>query len=191
MWTSAYAHVTERPERERVRDPDPRTVELARRGDLPAFEELVRMFQADVYAFARHLTGDRTLAEDVTQETFLRAFRFLGGFKRDRRFGSWLFSIARNCAMDALRTRHRTSAMSAERLAHSGADASARAELDAALRSVSSEHREAFLLVEVFGLSHQETADVLGIAVGTVKSRMFRARQALCSAIADHEEEAT
>jgi RNA polymerase sigma-70 factor (ECF subfamily) len=68
------------------------------------------------------------------------------------------------------------------------ADPSARAELDAALRAVSSDHRETFLLVEVFGLSYQETADVLGVAVGTVKSRMFRARQALCAAIADVEE---
>jgi RNA polymerase sigma-70 factor (ECF subfamily) len=68
------------------------------------------------------------------------------------------------------------------------ADPAARAELESALRSVSGEHREAFLLVEVFGLSYQETADVLGVAVGTVKSRMFRARKALCLAIADEEE---
>jgi RNA polymerase sigma-70 factor (ECF subfamily) len=69
-------------------------------------------------------------------------------------------------------------------------DASTRAELDAALEAVSAEHRDAFLLVEVFGLSYQEAADVLGVAVGTVKSRMFRARRALCAAIAVDEEEA-
>ena len=79
-----------------MRDPDPRTVQRARRGDLLAFEDLVREFQADAFRFAWHLTRDRQLAEDVTQEAFLRAFRFLGGFRGDRKFGSWLFSIVRN-----------------------------------------------------------------------------------------------
>jgi RNA polymerase sigma-70 factor, ECF subfamily len=172
-----------------VRDPDPRTVQRARRGDLLAFEDLVREFQADAFRFAWHLTRDRQLAEDVTQEAFLRAFRFLGGFRGDRKFGSWLFSIVRNCAMDALRRSRRSDAPWEDQMApRSVADPTARAELEAALRAVSTEHREAFLLVEVFGLSYQETADVLGVAVGTVKSRMFRARQALCLAIADEEE---
>ena len=91
--------------------------------------------------------------------------------------------------MDALRSSRRSEAPWEDQLApRSVAEPTARAELEAALRSVSTEHREAFLLVEVFGLSYQETADVLGVAVGTVKSRMFRARQALCLAIADEEE---
>jgi len=174
-----------------VRDPDPRTVERARHGELPAFEELVRAFQADVFRFAWHLTRDHTLAEDVTQEAFLRAFRFMGGFRGEQKFGSWLLAIARNCAMDALRRQHRITRTLEASVQRTVADASARVELDAALRSVSPEHRETFLLVEVFGLSYQETADVLGLAVGTVKSRMFRARQALCKAIADVDEEAT
>ena len=169
-----------------MRDPDPRTVDRARRGDLLAFEELVRAFQADVFAFAWHLTRDRSLAEDVTQEAFLRAFRFLGGFRTDQRFGSWLFSITRNCAMDALRRQRRTVTWLLEDgAAHAIVDASARIELETALASVSVDHREAFLLVEVFGLTYQEAADVLGLAVGTVKSRMFRARKALSAAIAD------
>ena len=172
-----------------MRDPDPRIVQRARRGDLLAFEELVREYQADAFRFAWHLTRHRQMAEDVTQEAFLRAFRFLHGFRGDRRFGSWLFSIVRNCAMDALRREGRHGSASEEReRPRSVADASARVELAAALGAVSPEHREAFLLVEVFGLSYQETADVLGVAVGTVKSRMFRARQALCDAIADEEE---
>jgi RNA polymerase sigma-70 factor (ECF subfamily) len=163
-------------------------VQRARRGDLLAFEDLVREFQADAFRFAWHLTRDRQLAEDVTQEAFLRAFRFLGGFRGDRKFGSWLFSIVRNCAMDALRGQRRSDPWEDQIGPRSVADPSARAELEAALRAVSTEHREAFLLVEVFGLSYQETADILGVAVGTVKSRMFRARQALCLAIADEEE---
>ena len=171
-----------------MRDPDPRTVARAREGDLAAFEELVRLLQADVYAFAWHLTRDRTLAEDVTQDAFIRAFRFLKGFRGEQRFGSWLFRIVRNCAMDALRGRSRWTALLGDGPERSVSDPTARIQLDAALRAVSAEHREAFLLVEVFGLSYQEAADVLAVAVGTVKSRMFRARKALCDAIADDGE---
>jgi len=172
-----------------MRDPDPRTVQQARAGDLRAFEELVRLYQAEVFRFAWHLTRDRTLAEDVTQDTFLRAFRFIHGYRGGQRFGSWLFAIARNCSMDALRKRGTVVEHDA-RGTRVTPDASTRAELDAALAAVSAEHRDAFLLVEVFGLSYQEAADVLGVAVGTVKSRMFRARRALCAAIAVDDEQA-
>lgn len=176
----------ERPKGTRVRDADPRTLQRARGGDLPAFEELVREFQADVYRFAWHLTRDRDLAEDVTQDAFLRAFRFIEGFRGDRKFGSWLFSITRNCAMDALRRRRFPLVHELDREIEGAiGDATAHAELDAALRSISDEHREAFLLVEVFGLSYLEASDVLGVAVGTVKSRMFRARKALCAAMGE------
>ena len=173
-----------------MHDPDTRVVARARRGDLAAFEELVRECQADVYRFALYLTRDRAMAEDVTQETFLRAFRFIRGFRGGSRFSSWLLRIARNCSMDALR-RPRPEAPLDERLEPLGrpvADAAARTELQAALAAISPEHRESFLLTEVLGLSYQEVADVLGIRVGTVKSRMFRARQALCRALADEEE---
>ena len=171
-----------------MRDADPRTLDRARRGDLFAFEQLVREYQADVYRFAWHLTRDRELAADVTQDAFLRAFRFIDGFRGDRKFGSWLFSITRNCAMDSLRAGgsrscETGSARSRARLP----TPPSRAVLDEALRSISAEHRETFLLVEVFGLSYREAADVLAVAPGTVKSRMFRARQALCAAIAEDE----
>jgi RNA polymerase sigma-70 factor (ECF subfamily) len=173
-----------------MHDPDPRTLQRARSGDLVAFEELVRTYQAEVFRFAFHLTRDRTQAEDATQETFFRAFRFIDRFRGEQRFGSWLFAIARNCSYDALRTP-RSFPLEEDLVARPTVDANVRAELDAALRAISAEHREAFLLVEVFGLSYQEAADVLGIVVGTVKSRMFRARRALCAAIAGDEEALT
>ena len=167
-------------------------MQRARSGDLRSFEELVRTYQGEVYRFAWHLTRDRELAADVTQDAFLRAFRFIEGFRGDRKFGSWLFSITRNCAMDSLRAARFPLVRDEEReVEGSVTDATSRAVLDAALRSISVEHRETFLLVEVFGLSYQEASDVLGVAVGTVKSRMFRARQALCLAIAGDEEATT
>ena len=172
-----------------MQEPDPRTLARARQGDLAAFEELVRTYQAEVFRFARHLTRDRTAAEDVTQEAFLRAFRFIGGYRGETRFSSWLLRIARNCAIDAARKQHYPIVDQDARPERAGAIANAvvRAELDAALASLGNEHRETFLLVEVLGLSHREVADVLGVRVGTVKSRMFRARQALCRALDDEE----
>jgi RNA polymerase sigma-70 factor (ECF subfamily) len=165
-----------------VQDPDPRTLARAREGDLGAFEDLVRSYQADVWRFAYHFTRDRSLAEDVTQEAFLRAFRFLRSFRGDSKFTSWLFRIARNCAMDAIRRRKGPDAR--ETPPPLGPpDPEARAELHAALASVSDEHREPFLLIEVFGLSYQEAADVLHLRVGTVKSRMHRARLAMMHAL--------
>lgn len=170
-----------------MQDPDPRTLGRAREGDLGAFEELVRMYQADVWRFAYHFTRDRSLAEDVTQEAFLRAFRFLRSFRGDSKFTSWLFRIARNCAMDAIRARK--SHLAKEPLPTMGPpDPEARVELHAALEAVSDEHREPFMLIEVFGLSYQEAADVLHLRVGTVKSRMHRARHAMMSALAVEED---
>src|SRR5206468_6357651 len=182
--------VREGTRKDRMHDPDPRTLQRARSGDLSAFEKLVRAYQAEVFRFAVHLTRDRTLAEDETQETFLRAFRFIGRFRGEQRFGSWLIAIARNCSFDALRTP-RPVPLDDDLVAGTTADADVRAELDAALRAIPTDHRETFLLVEVFGLSYQEAADVPGVVVGTIKSRMFRARRALCAAIAGDEEALT
>lgn len=170
-----------------MQDPDPRTLARARQGDLGAFEDLVRAYQADVWRFAYHFTRDRALAEDVTQEAFLRAFRFLKGFRGDSKFTSWLFRIARNCAMDAIRARK--AHFEKEPPPPAGPTSpESRVELQAALAAVSDEHRDSFLLVEVFGLSYQEAADVLGVRVGTVKSRMHRARKAMMGALAVEED---
>jgi RNA polymerase sigma-70 factor (ECF subfamily) len=166
-----------------VNDPDPRTLSRARAGDTGAFEDLVRDYQADVWRFAYHFTRDRQMAEDVTQEAFLRAFRFLRTFRGDSKFTSWLFRIARNCAMDAIRRRSGQQ-LREQPPALGPPDPEARAELHAALSAVSPEHREPFLLIEVFGLSYQEAADVLHLRVGTVKSRMHRARHAMMAALA-------
>lgn len=173
-----------------MHDPDPRTLARAQGGDLGAFEELVRAYQADVWRFSYSFTRDRALAEDVTQEAFLRAFRFIRTFRGDAKFTSWLFRIARNCAMDAIRARKDHDERAQRQPAPIGpTDPEARAELNAALAAVSEDHREPFLLVEVFGLSYQEAADVLNVRVGTIKSRMHRARQAMMGALATEEED--
>ncbi len=173
-----------------MRDPDPRILARARAGDVDAFEELVRTYQGDLYRFAYSYTRDRALAEDATQEAFLRAYRFLPSFRGESRFGSWLFRIARNCALDLIRARRGQEERALRAPEPLGPpDASARVELHTALAAVSPEHREPFLLIEVFGLSYQEAADVLKLRVGTVKSRMHRARVAMMAALAVEEGE--
>jgi len=171
-----------------VQEPDPRTLVRARDGDLRAFEDLVRMYQADVWRFAYHLTGNRATAEDVTQEAFLRAFRFLRSFRGDSKFSSWLFRIVRNCSMDALKAR-RSLELRDYPQPPPATDPATRAEVWDAVRNLSREHLEPFVLIEVFGLSYQEAADVLQVRVGTVKSRMHRGRRVLIQGLTDHDVE--
>jgi RNA polymerase sigma-70 factor (ECF subfamily) len=158
-------------------EPDPRVIVAAAAGDEAAFTALMRSAQPHVWRFLRHLLGDEDLAADVTQETFVRAHGALGRFRHQARFSTWLFTIARNAAVDEQRRGARR-----QRLQHAlatprpAADASLGTEVRAALASLSPRLREAFVLVEVFGQPYQDAAEVLGVPTGTVKSRVFRAR---------------
>ena len=171
-----------------MHEPDPGTVRAAADGDLVAFEELVRAYQAEVWRFLRHLLGDAALAEDVTQETFLRVFQRLRTFRYRSRFSTWVFQVARNAGVDALRTRARQ-----ERLARvvpppravAGSDSGL--DIVAALSCLSVKLRESLLLVEVLGLRYREVAQVLGVPEGTVKSRVAQARHRVTAWMADGE----
>lgn len=163
-----------------MQEPDPAIVRAAMAGDLDAFEELVRAYQAHVWRFLRHLLGDPTLAEDVTQETLLRVHQRLRTYRFQSKFSTWLFQVARNAGIDALRARARRDRLvAALRPRESTPDGALRVELAAALASLPLPLREAITLIEVFGLPYRDAAAVLGVPVGTVKSRVFRARSAL------------
>ena len=90
-----------------MEEPEPAVVQAAMDGDLAAFERLVRSYQAHVWRFLRHLLGDAALAEDVTQETFLRLYQRLPTFAGRSRFSTWVFRVARNAGVDALRAARR------------------------------------------------------------------------------------
>ena len=180
-----------------MREPEPDTIRRARAGDLRAFESLVRDYQADAWRFAYHLTRNRALAEDVTQEAFLRAYRALDSYRGQAKFTSWLLRIVRNCAIDAYRktrretpvAEHPETAADGERAASTpGADE--RARIHDAIRRLPDSLREPFVVIEVLGFSYQEASMILGVRIGTVKSRMHRARAALMLALSDEEEAA-
>jgi RNA polymerase sigma-70 factor (ECF subfamily) len=171
----------------RVEETDPTLIRAAAAGDLDAFEQIVRLHQQHVWRFLRRLLDDEAAAEDVAQETFLRAFRRLPTFTFQARFSTWLLQVARNAGIDELRARRRREHLAdalrpaaAATAAGGAAQAGqARAEIDAALASLPVDLRETLLLVEVLGLRYADTATVLGVPLGTVKSRIFAARSQL------------
>ena len=172
-----------------VQEADPQSVRAAAGGDVDAFESLVRAYQAPVWRFLRDLVGDSDLAQDLTQETFVRAFRQLRTFRFRSKFSTWLFRIARNVGIDALRSRARQENLLQRITPAPPAEGPELGnELSAAVRSLSPKLRETLLLVEVVGLTCSEAGDVLGIPEGTVKSRLFTARGHLVTWLRAGEE---
>jgi RNA polymerase sigma-70 factor (ECF subfamily) len=177
-----------------VREPEPETIGRARDGDLRAFESLVRDYQADVWRFAFHLTRDRALAEDVTQEAFLRAFKALNSYRGQAKFSSWLLRIVRNCAIDAYRKTRRETPVAGQTEPTAGDRRAAgtgawddRLAIEDALRALPAALREPFVVIEVLGFDYREASAILGLRVGTVKSRMHRARSQLIRALSESE----
>ena len=173
-------------------EPDPDVVAAARRGDMAAFERIVRRYQGDVWRLVFHLVHDRSIADDATQNAFLRVYRFLPRFRGDSKFTTWLFSIARNCALDEVRRarRHKRVADELEmqhvepRTEHGTA-----VEVREALATLSFELREPLVLIDVFGISYREVAAMLSVPEGTIKSRVHRAREQLGDLLRDRIEE--
>jgi RNA polymerase sigma-70 factor (ECF subfamily) len=160
-----------------MEEPNPRVIRSAAAGDDAAFTALMRSAEPHVWRFLRHLLGDDEMAADVTQETFLRVHRSLAQFRFDSRFSTWLFRIARNAAIDEQRRVGRRQRLAAAiEPAAPGADGSLGTELKAAMQALSPRLREAFVTVEVFGSRYEDAAEILQVPVGTVKSRVFRAR---------------
>jgi RNA polymerase sigma-70 factor (ECF subfamily) len=169
------------PNRSRpVLEADPHTIRTAAAGDHRAFEALVRTYQEPVVRFLTHLLSDRTLADDVAQETFLRCYQKLNGYSFEGRFSTWLLRVAHNAGIDAIRGRVRRERLAPPR-AIASTDPVLRAELVAALASLPVRLREPLLLIEVTGLRYREAAEVLGVPEGTVKSRVAHARAQLAT----------
>ncbi|MGH9066851.1 MAG: RNA polymerase sigma factor [Acidimicrobiales bacterium] len=166
-------------------------VVAAKRGDGAAFDDLVRSTYADTYSLAFRLTGNEEDASDVLQDSYLRAYRALPGFRGDAAFTTWLYRITANCASTHLarrgRARHEQLADDApvadERLAaNPEAMASLTADRDlvtAALASLPDRLRTVVVLRDIYDLPHEAIAAELGISEAAAKVRLHRARKKL------------
>lgn len=175
-------------------------VERAKRGDVEAFEQLIGQYEKKVYNLAYRLTGRHEDASDIAQEAFLRAYSSLPDFRGDSSFATWLFRIVNNACLDELRKRKRQRLTSLDepltvedgemdrQLAIAdtadGPEASLeRVEVQRAVQesinALEEEYRVVILLRHMYGYSYNEIADTLGLNLGTVKSRLNRAKQAL------------
>ncbi len=178
---------------------DTRDAYLAADGDTAAFERLVRKYEKYVCTAVYSVVRNYDDSFDVSQEVFLKLYHCIGSFKGESSFSSWLYRIAKNAALDYLRRekKNRTVSLDAENedgekyiadIPDSSGkndpekatlDAEKRTLLYAALEELSDEHKEILLLRDINGYTYEEVGERLGLEPGTVKSRLFRAREAL------------
>jgi RNA polymerase sigma-70 factor (ECF subfamily) len=165
--------------------PDPAILSKAQKGDERAFSIILRMYETPVYNYVLRLVGDRALAEDLTQEVFLRVFQGLPRFSLRCKFTTWLFQVTKNRVLDELRAveRRPRSTVALEDVPPLEAldQPIERLEtIDAVWRAVnglSTDLKMALLLRDVVGLSYNEIADSLEVTLATVKWRIFKARE--------------
>jgi RNA polymerase sigma-70 factor (ECF subfamily) len=180
---------------------DEELVARSKTGDLESFNQLVRRWERPIFALAYRTLGREEDARDVTQETFLRAFRALSGFKGDAKFSSWLYRIALNLCRDWIRKERRApivavpDGVEVEQLAAergpvaSVEDLAARAELSRgvakAMARLPQEQRQAIILKEYHGLTFQEIADLMRCPLSTVKTRVYQGLSTLRKELGD------
>ena len=163
---------------------EPELIRRSKGGSREAFGQLVARYQIPVYRVVRGILGSPSESEDIAQEVFLKAYANLAKFRGESGFFTWLYRIAVN---EALRARKRRTFANADALpeveapppAPSEEDAPTLATLEKLLRKLSDEFRSIVVLRDIEGLTYSEIAETLEIPIGTVESRLFRARQEL------------
>ncbi|MFZ5641905.1 MAG: RNA polymerase sigma factor [Bacillota bacterium] len=173
-------------------------VEMCKQGDLAAFEQLVEKHQSRVYTIAYRYMGNYADASDLAQEAFIKIYRSLGSYRGEASFQSWMYRLVTNACMDELRRRGRAKTVSIEELMENKKgltmsrvttksrlpeDAVIRRELQREVQNVlntlSDEHRAIVVMRDIQGYSYEEIAELLQCSLGTVKSRLNRARHVL------------
>lgn len=165
-------------------------------GDRDAFNEIMRNHEDRVFSVCLRLMGNRELALDAAQETFLTVFRKANQFEGNAALGTWIYRIAVNTCYDQLRKlKRRRSDPIPEHLDpadHQAADAvesaGIRPEIQRALAALPADFRSAVVLSDIEGLSLPQVAEILSVPVGTVKSRVFRARRLLAAALGNQNQ---
>ncbi len=161
---------------------EPELLERARRGDHRAFADLLRRYDSGMRALAYRILGDATLMDDALQEAYVKAFRALPRFRGESAVGTWLYRIAHNASIDLLRRRRETVPLPEEGPAVGQAleaGVIARLDVEAALADMSVDHRSVLVLVDALGFDYGDAAQVLGVPIGTIRSRLARARRAM------------
>jgi RNA polymerase sigma factor (sigma-70 family) len=190
--------------------PNPATDELslvkhAKRGDLSAYDDLVRRYQERIYATIYHMTSNHEDANDLTQDTFIKAFQALKSFKGGSSFYTWVYRIAVNKTLNFLKQRKHRPQLSLNDLEINAehdpdlvaliSDKTPRREaglgelqekLNEAMQKLSEPHRLVVTLHDVQGLPHEEIAEIMDCNVGTVRSRLFYARQQMQGYLSDY-----
>lgn len=183
---------------------DEQLVTLAMGGDSESFNQLVLRWERPIYALAYRTLGREDEARDVCQETFLRAYRALPGFKGEAKFSSWIYRIALNLCRDWMRKKRRTPVMQAPEgvdLADLADLAAARGPVESiemlvarrqlsqrvatAMRTLPEEQRTAVILKEYHGLTFQEIAEMQGCPLSTVKTRLYQGLSVLRKQLAE------
>jgi RNA polymerase sigma-70 factor (ECF subfamily) len=165
------------------------TVDRARRGDPGAFEELYRQHAGGVFALARRMTADEALAKDVTQEVFIRLWQKLESFRGESEFATWFRRLTINVCLNALDTEKRrlkrVFASDDLEMFDRGKTTKPEAgiDLERAIATLPANARAVFVLHDVEGYKHAEIAQMTGVAVGTVKAQLHRARKLLQTAL--------
>ena len=180
-------------------------VKRARQGDLGAYDELVRRYQERIYATVYHMTSNHEDANDLAQEAFIKAYQALKSFKGGSSFYTWVYRIAVNKTINFLKQRKNKAHLSLDDLDFNAehdpdlvaliSDKTPRREinlaelhekLNTALQKLSEPHRLVVTLHDVQGLSHEEIAEIMDCNIGTVRSRLFYARQQLQAYLSDY-----
>lgn len=180
-------------------------VEKALNGDSEAFGGLVALYEKRIYSFSLGMLSDPDDAFDVSQDTFLKAYRSLNSFKGESSFYTWLYAICRNCCYDYIKQRNRRMKKSISLSEYENDDDGAAVEIPdtvsqpdivlenkqareliiEAVKALPEKHREIIVLRDFEDLSYDQIAEALGISEGTVKSRLSRARMKLQALLAD------
>ncbi len=180
-------------------------VKRAQAGDTDAYDQLIRRYQERIYATVYHMTSNHEDANDLAQEAFIKAYRALKSFKGDSSFFTWVYRIAVNKTINFLKQRKNRNHMSLNDLdfnAEHDPDlvslisdrtprrdihlAELQEKLNAAMQKLSEEHRLVVTLHDVQGLPHDEISKIMDCNVGTVRSRLFYARQQLQAHLSDY-----
>ncbi len=172
--------------------PDPAVLRKAQKGDERAFAIILRTYETPVYNYVLRLTGDKALAEDLTQEVFLRVYQGLPRFSLRCKFTTWLFQVTKNRVLDELRAKERRPVAPANlddlpQLEVVDQPVERVETIDALWRAIEVlpvDLKMALLLRDVVGLSYNEIADSLEITLATVKWRIFKAREDVQVALA-------